>query len=526
MAGSQQGLSTPKGKIITSDDVNAISESVDFGQPFQIHVMSDPDDDRRVKLQIRSCTEVSSDTTETGGNNTKHTGDPCDSRALVEQLHSLNPTYDGNLKQILTSLEPAALSELVAAHNNKSTILLVTAKDGRVFSILAGQLPYSSWAGKYPIDFSQGPVRKLSDRTLLNEKITTYQNDALMRMVRAVSHTKDSVEFRRPLWEIRSEYWNDYKKRIAEPVDLDSMHLKLYHRLYATMADFLRHVDLLEQNARKFNGDGSQYTKEAKNVRSDIYRRMDEIPAEPPVDGQSVTRIRRIIYDDYDGVANEADDDENGDVSCGEDIESNVGVGDTDGSFHVLPLGRLCVARNAGGDETFVTPYIVVVDIELDSKALWLVKDSYTPIGLPSDKKTLLDFGGKYGFATGKIAEEITDWKIRRGAGPRDKVNGARVPTLSWTSVEKLIRKASHDEAVLFDRMKTQQSAAAAIEKGWYRSATPSEEDEDSGSEEYHGNGISGGSHKKHGGRKRGVLPDAEYEPPRKMRTRSATKGR
>lgn len=546
MAASQQGLSTPKGKIITFDDVNAIFESVDSGQAFQIHITSDPDDHRRTKLQIRNCTEISNDATKIGSNNTKHTGKPYDSRALVEQLQSLDLTDEEIVEQILTSPQPAALSKLTAAHQNKSILPLVTAEDGRVFSIMAGQLPHSKWYGKYPMEFSQSPVRKLSDPALKGDKITAYQKDALMKMIDAVRKTEDAYEFSEPVLALHSDIWVDYKARIPEPIDLETMHSMLFHNRYATMADFRRHVDLLEHNARTYNGKRNEWVATAAiKVKNDIYRRMDGIPAEPPRDGEAVTQIRQIIYaNDADSVS--AASSNNGDeMGPGGDENQDVSYEEINGSEHedwcvdestlVLPLGRLCVVHEAGGDEVTTTPYIVVMDIESPHKSLWLVKDNYTPVGLPSDKRTLLDFGGKYNFTVGQLAHDINDWKVVRGRGRRVAVKGTKVPTLSWTSVQELIQQSSQDEVILFDLIENQQAAAADIEKGWGVSRETSEEDEENRNEDYDGNDPAAASHMGHGGRKRGFRPDAEskddgtngeYEPPRKMRTRSAAQAR
>lgn len=546
MADRQPGLATPNGKIVSFDDVNAILKSVDFGRPFQVHVISTPveKDQKRTQLQIRNCTEASTDTIKTGSGNTKHTSGPYDSRALVKQLKGLNLTEKDVLEQILASTQPSVLSELTTAHKNKSIIPLVTAKDGRVFSILAGQLAYSNWSGEYPMEFPQGPVRKLSDRALLAERITTYQRDALMRMIEAVSHTEDSREFRKSVQLLRPKIWDNYKMMIAEPVDLESMHLKLWHGLYATMADFLRHVDLLEQNARTYNGDRNRsITEAAIKLRSDIYRRMDEIPSEPPINSEVATQIRRIIYvEDKDSCsaansdtddANGASDEESGDTSCEETTESNSEAGYTARYTFVLPLGRLNVSRDAGGDGDgiILTPYIVVMNLETVCRDLWLVKDNYTPVRLPNDKRALLDFGGEHNFTIGMLAVSIDDWKVRRRPGPRDDLNNTQVPLLSWASVEKLIKKSSKDKMLLFDLVGTQQEAVAAIKKGWDESIQSIESFggyEPSSDNSQDGDYI---DHTGHGARKRRTQHDTgddddandDCEPLWKSRTRSAT---
>lgn len=500
MADQESGLTTPKGNAVSFGDVNAIFEAVDSGKPFKVHVVSGSikNDQKRTQLHVQSCTEAISDT--------KHVGEPCDSRALVKQLQKLELSNEKTLDEILTCTQPEALSELTAAHTNNSIIPLVTAKDGRVFSILAGQLAHSSWAGNYPMEFSQSPARKLGDPALAAEEITEYRRDALRKILAEVSGTKDSEEFRIHVRVWRPEIWDDYKQRVAEPVDLENMSLMLHHGRYTTMAKFRRHVNLMEQNALVYNGKRNPaITAAAIRVRSDIYRRMDEIPADPPPDEEVVTQIRRVILasdDDRSGSGADFDTDgENGVDDSDSEGEEDAGSGseavNTNGTILVLPLGRLCVSRSTEGDGTILTPYIVVVDLESTNKALLLVRDSFTPVGLPHDKRELLDFGGMCNFTAGKLADDIDDWKIRRDSGPRGGPSSTKVPTLSWTKVEKLIRQSIMDRPVLFDLVDTQQQAAAAIRKGCDKRAnslkdfveSDDDDDDDDGSgEEYNDN--------------------------------------
>ncbi|KAH8785283.1 hypothetical protein F5883DRAFT_636234 [Diaporthe sp. PMI_573] len=422
-------------------------------------------------------------------NITKHIGEPYDSHALVKQLQDLWLNDDDDvLEQILTSAQPEALSHLCAAQNSKDIIPLATAKDGREFLILPGLSAYSDWAGQYPMEFSTSTARRLSrlsDVTLAAEKITTYQNDALKEILAAVSVTEDAVEFREPVQVLQPKVWGTYKALIAEPIDLGTMQHMLSHNRYETMGDFRRHVELLEQNAVRYNGDRNvSIVTAAVNARRDIYRRMDEIPAEPPLGRHSETQIRRIIYADDHGNTSaarsnvggrfDADGGENRDASHEGANKPEAEARHTDGPTFILPLGRLGVARKSGGDEVIDTPYIVVMDLESAYKPLWLYKDNWTPVGLPSDKKELLDFGGKYNFTISKLADDIDEWKLLPGCARRGE-KGKKVPTLSWSKVQKLIRKTSRDEAVLFDVVEDQRQAAAAIEEGWNRSTESSE---------------------------------------------------
>lgn len=490
---SQEGLSTPKGRIVSFDDIHAILHSVDSGKPFKVQTTTNPlgNDQRRLQLQIQNCADIKSDTTNTGNDNIKRISEYYDSCALVKQLQSLDLSDESVVDQILTNPQPAALSELCAAQKIESMIPLVTAKDGRIFSILAGRPAYSDWAGEYPIGFSRESVRKLSDPTLAHEKITAYQNDMLKEILTAVCATKDFSEFLKPAHVLHPDIFDNYMELIAEPIDLGTMRHALNHNRYKTMADFRRHVDLLEQNARRYNGKRNKsITAVAVRVKKDIYRRMDESPAEQLFGGERTTQIRRlvkIVDADDDGnltvantdteVGTSADYDESQGPSTEIPFRFEAETGFNSRSDLVLPLGRLCVARKADAYECIVTPYIVVVLIENTGRPLWLAKDSYTPVGLPDDKKTLLDFGGKYNFAGGGLSGHIDDWRMRPNNGLQG-VNGENVPTLSWADVVNLIRGASHDKPDIFDIAGNHRQAAVVIKNAWNKSRKLLKEDE------------------------------------------------
>lgn len=491
---SQEGLSTPKGKIVSFDDIHAILHSVDSGKPFRVQPTTNPieNDQRRLQLQIQDCADIMNDTTNTGNNNIKRISEYYDSCALVKQLQSLDLSDESVLDQILTNPRPAALSELSAAQKNESMIPLVTAKDGRIFSILAGRPAYSDWAGKYPIGFPRDSVRKLSDPTIAHEKITACQKDALKKILAAVCATEDASEFLKPAHVLHPDIFDSYMELIADPIDLGTMRHNLNHDKYETMAEFRRHVDLLEQNARRYNGkQNKSITDAAVKVKSDIYRRVDEFFAEPPCKGEILSQIRRLIEivvaDDVGSLSTAdtdaedsigTDSDESQGASDGKAIRLEAGTKFTSRSDLVLPLGRLCVARNADADEFIVTPYIVLMSIECVQKPLWLAKDTCTPVGLPDDKKTLLNFGGKYNFAFGKLTAHIDDWKIR-SSNAIQGCNGNKPPTLNWPDVVKLIRgKACRDEAAIFDVVGDPREAAAVIKKAWKKSEESSQEDE------------------------------------------------
>ncbi|KAL1875390.1 transcription initiation at TATA-containing promoter protein [Diaporthe australafricana] len=470
---SSQGLYTPNGKFVSFDDINAILTAVDTGQPIQIHVVSDPAEhcQKRAHLQIQKGSDGSTDTNKFGSNSIKHIGKPHDSLALVNQIQNLQLSDGQILQQVLASSQPEALSELNKARKNNSMIPLVTAKDGRLFSILVERLANNDWGDKYPMELVPDAIRKLNDPTPADDEITAYLNAKLKEILVAVSQTKESCEFRKSVEVLRPKIWENYRAMIAEPVDLSSMHHLLSHNRYPTMADFKRHVDLLQENAERFNGDRNKFIIEAAiKVKAEIYRKMDEIPNEKSVDGRDVHQVRQTIYA-YN------DDGDDGESSSSMELSgSRAGNREAGYPFLVLPWGRLCVARGAADNEVVKTPYIVAMDVGDGNKGLWMVKDQQTPIGLPDDKVALLDFGGAYNFTIALLAKDIGHWKMR---GSRD-VQG---PMLSWETVEKLVPKFSGNRSVLFDLVGPQQ-AATAIEKARDIPAESSEDEDSSVSDE------------------------------------------
>ncbi|KAI3397218.1 hypothetical protein diail_11097 [Diaporthe ilicicola] len=173
----------------------------------------------------------------------------------------------------------------------------------------------NNWAGRYPVGYTQKPVRQLSDPALARDKITTNQRQALTAILAVVKQTADARESRGSVQVLHQKLWPEYRKLIAEPVDLGSIEHMLYH----------------------------------------------------------------------------------------------------------------------GEDEAITTPYIVVMELESSRKALWLVKDNYSPVGLPNEKKTLPNLGGAYSFTL---------------------------------DVKLSIKKSSMKRVVLFDRAQTERGSSA-IERGW-----------------------------------------------------------
>ena len=125
----------------------------------------------------------------------------------------------------------------------------------------------------------------LSDPALDSQPITQYQSReirkilALVKKTRAGGNFKISVEIGWPA------LWEDYQKKVTNPMDLSTMEKKLRGDLpsYGNMRDFKDDVELIYVNSIAFNGATHDVTASAKSLRDDIFSRLAKYSAaEPP----------------------------------------------------------------------------------------------------------------------------------------------------------------------------------------------------------------------------------------------------
>ncbi|KAJ0125298.1 transcription regulator [Diaporthe amygdali] len=128
-----------------------------------------------------------------------------------------------------------------------------------------------------------GKSRKLNDPALANNAITAYQNREIKKVLALVKKTKSGQMFRSSVQTLWPGVWEQYRSLIKRPVDISFIEQNLRDNKYPVMADFRTDVELIIENATKFNGSDHDVTRAAKATVDGIYIRLAEVPAEEPV---------------------------------------------------------------------------------------------------------------------------------------------------------------------------------------------------------------------------------------------------
>lgn len=127
-----------------------------------------------------------------------------------------------------------------------------------------------------------GKSRKLNDPALANNAITPYQNREIKKVLALVKKTKSGQMFRASVQTLWPGVWEQYRSLIKRPVDISFIEQNLRDNRYPAMADFKTDVELIIENATKFNGSDHDVTRAAKATVDGIYIRLAEVPAEEP----------------------------------------------------------------------------------------------------------------------------------------------------------------------------------------------------------------------------------------------------
>ncbi|ROW08625.1 hypothetical protein VPNG_06243 [Cytospora leucostoma] len=141
--------------------------------------------------------------------------------------------------------------------------------------------PAPTSAAPVPLSVN-GQSRKLNDPALANNSITVYQNREIKKILGLVKKTKFGQLFKSSVRILWPQIWESYRSTISRPVDISFMEQNLRDNKYKTWAEFRADVDLLLENATRFNGAEHEVTKGAKITVAQIYNRLAEVPAQEP----------------------------------------------------------------------------------------------------------------------------------------------------------------------------------------------------------------------------------------------------
>lgn len=140
----------------------------------------------------------------------------------------------------------------------------------------------ASAEAKAPVSRAATPAW-LADAAANKQPISTFHNREIRKVLGLVKKTKHGTHFRASVQQLWPGVWDQYRALIQRPVDISFIEQNLREGKYATIGDFKKDVQLIEENAVTFNGTNHDVTTSARSTVKAIYERMAAIPAEEPV---------------------------------------------------------------------------------------------------------------------------------------------------------------------------------------------------------------------------------------------------
>jgi histone acetyltransferase len=97
----------------------------------------------------------------------------------------------------------------------------------------------------------------------------------LLHLLTHLQNSSHAWPFQQP---VNKDEVQDYYDVITQPMDLATMEDKLNNDKYATVEDFITDAQLIFNNCRKYNGEGSVYVKAAGRLERELWRKVREVP--------------------------------------------------------------------------------------------------------------------------------------------------------------------------------------------------------------------------------------------------------
>lgn len=129
---------------------------------------------------------------------------------------------------------------------------------------------------------ANGRARMLADPALENNPITGFQNKEIRKVLGLIKKTKAGTHFRQSVQVLWPTLWDQYRQLITKPIDISSIEGKLRDNRYASLGQFRKDVNLIEENAVTFNGVNHDVTTWARQTVAQIFDRLALIPAQEP----------------------------------------------------------------------------------------------------------------------------------------------------------------------------------------------------------------------------------------------------
>jgi hypothetical protein len=122
--------------------------------------------------------------------------------------------------------------------------------------------------------------------------VTKRQSKEIAKILNHISRTLAGQSFKALVKQLWPQYADTYAAKVANPIDLSTIKIKVKNDKYLFIDEFRADVILLYQNSVNFNGIKHIITSAALEVRNTILKAISEME-----EGKRYTRssIRRVI---------------------------------------------------------------------------------------------------------------------------------------------------------------------------------------------------------------------------------------
>jgi len=98
--------------------------------------------------------------------------------------------------------------------------------------------------------------------------ITEEQAKTIFGVLYDIRQSKAGQSFKAPVEKLWPQYANAYNTKISNPIDLETIEIKMKQDLYPSLDKFRLDIELLYQNSVEFNGTDHFITRDALEVRN------------------------------------------------------------------------------------------------------------------------------------------------------------------------------------------------------------------------------------------------------------------
>ena len=147
-------------------------------------------------------------------------------------------------------------------------------------------------------EFKEEPKEEPKEEEQEVETETSAIDDELEELFAAVMTATDGIRIISTLFQLlpSKELYPDYYQYIKEPIDLKMIGTKIQNKVYLSIGDLEKDLQLMVKNAKYYNEPGSQVYKDANLLRRIIVSRKSEIEIRKPLKSERIKKRFSILH--------------------------------------------------------------------------------------------------------------------------------------------------------------------------------------------------------------------------------------